>query len=213
MHSESHSVDVDATANPTPELRLGTKGPVTEESTQPDKPYRDLLQRRRLQGKLPGRVPLLNPPRIPIARPRGRLNLQRRSASIPSSRGGPVPLPQRTVVFLRQATRSANALGLVHHDGVDVEAQVYLGFVDVTALLSFQEERRQNTISLREDLVVAEVPFEVLGVHQGVVGAGAVEGVVVAAEVYADVEDEIVAWEFASIRGIGERRGGGQLTV
>lgn len=124
-----------------------------------------------------------------------------------------MPLPQRTVVFLRQATRSANALGLVHHDGVDVEAQVYLGFVDVTALLSFQEERRQNTISLREDLVVAEVPFEVLGVHQGVVGAGAVEGVVVAAEVYADVEDEIVAWEFASIRGIGERRGGGQLTV
>ena len=81
------------------------------------------------------------------------------------------------------------------------------------AAVSFQEERRENTISLREDLVVAEVPFEVFVVHQGVVGAGAVEGVVVVAEVYADIEDEVVAWEFASIQGIGEREGGGQLTV
>ena len=62
-------------------------------------------------------------------------------------------------------------------------------------------------------MVVAEVPFEVFFVHQGVVGAGAVEGVVVAAEVYADIEDEVVAWEFASIQVIGERRGEGQLTV
>lgn len=77
------------------------------------------------------------------------------------------------------------------------------------AAVSFQEERRENTISLREDLVVAEVPFEVFVVHQGVVGAGAVEGVVVVAEVYADIEDEVVAWEFASIQGIGEREGGG----
>lgn len=137
-------------------------------------------------GELRGWVILLNPPRIPITWPR-ILDLQRRSEVVYSSRGGPLPFPQCTEVTVHQALCVADILAGVHHDGVDVEAQAMIGFVDDDAILVLEVGRCGEIVSVREVFVVAEVRFDVVVAHQGVLSAGAGEGVVVEAVVDADV--------------------------